>query len=58
MTAYPWSTKGNNMEWVLWVIGVIGLMLLFIIGLTLEKIMVLLSEIRNLLAAIYDQARH
>lgn len=40
-----------------WVIGVIGLILLFIIGLTLEKIMVLLSEIRNLLAAIYDKIR-
>lgn len=41
-----------------WVVGVIGLILLFIIGLTLEKIMVLLSEIRNLVAAIYDEIRH
>lgn len=44
-----------------WVIGVIGLVLLLVIGIKLEKmlgkILTELSEIRDLLAAIYDKIR-
>ena len=44
-----------------WVMGVIGLVLLIIVGIKIEKILgrilVELSEIRDLLAAIYDKNR-
>lgn len=41
-----------------WIIGIIGLVILAMIGVRLEKISGQLSEVRDLLAAIYDNTRH